>query len=933
METDRTPGAAAPLLGRDLPLATLAATLADARAGTRGVVLVEGEPGIGKTSLLRAALDGAAAVVVWAAGDEAEVDVDHGLIEQLVRAAPLPGDQRKELLASIGDDPLRTGAALVGLVDGLQIDPARPLVVVVDDAQWADLPSLQALTFAARRLRRDPVVLCMAVRTDGIGHLPDGLLRLATDQGTGLRLGPLERADVRQLVAGRSGVTISAVAADRLLAHTQGNPLHLQTLLDELPPAAVTAPGDLPSPRSFSMLVLSRLASCTPRVEALVTAAAVLGDPALLADVAALAGLDDPLPALDEAIEHGLLAVNAPDDPPRSVAVAFAHPLVRAAVLGDLAPGRLAHLHRLAAEVVEGTAGLRHRLRGAVGPDASLWQDAVQTAEEHASGAPGASAALLREAARVAPTAEARDRALLDAVDRFLLAGRLEDAEALRPALDAAQPSALRSYVQGRLAYVAGPRRTTREHLADAWARLVAEADGDEELTGRSPDERRLAGRVAAMRATACVDRGAGEDAIRWGRRALALAPIEAALASTGHMLAGAHALTGQLEEGEALLDELCARVDAVGPDAASGALEADVHCGRGLLRLWCHDLVGAAEDLEHSLDAAARGGSFVARESARFYLAEVRYRQGRWDDAIVLAQQSASVVDDADQGWMAALPHATAARPLAGRGEAAAEEHLDRAVAAAEAVGAGVGIGLARVAALEVAACRRDHQMVAALGDLLVGQRRVPVDERIAPWRAGYVEALVALDRALDAAPVVEQLRAMTPTPVIVNDLARAEVAVAAVAGDDAAVDAAAEIGLDADPDAVGPYPRARLELAVGRAWRRRGDRRRAQAVLEQAHLRLSALGAVPWLEQVEREIAASGLRPAGRADRTGTELTPQEQAVAQLVARGLTNREVGAELVVSAKTVEHHLSRIYAKLGLRSRTELARALRPPET
>src|SRR5688500_12102938 len=132
------------LMGRDLPLAMVAAAIADARAGTRGVVLIEGEAGIGKTSLLRAALRDVPVVVVWAGCDEAEGDVDHGVIDELVRAAPRAGDQRRELLSALGGDPLRTGAALVGLVDSLDIDPARPLVVVVDDGHWADLPSLRA---------------------------------------------------------------------------------------------------------------------------------------------------------------------------------------------------------------------------------------------------------------------------------------------------------------------------------------------------------------------------------------------------------------------------------------------------------------------------------------------------------------------------------------------------------------------------------------------------------------------------------------------------------------------------------------------------------------------------------------------------------------------------------------------------------------------
>jgi DNA-binding NarL/FixJ family response regulator len=125
-----------------------------------------------------------------------------------------------------------------------------------------------------------------------------------------------------------------------------------------------------------------------------------------------------------------------------------------------------------------------------------------------------------------------------------------------------------------------------------------------------------------------------------------------------------------------------------------------------------------------------------------------------------------------------------------------------------------------------------------------------------------------------------------------------------------------------------VGPYPRARLELAAGRGWRRRGERRRALGVLEAALGRFRALRADPWVGEVEREIAAAGVRTAGREGRAGEALTPREQAVAQLVARGLSNREVAAELILSAKTVEHHLSRIYVKLGVRSRTQLAAAV-----
>lgn len=221
MEPVVGPPPATALHGRDRPLALLAAVVADARAGRRGVVIVDGAAGMGKTALLHAGLRDERAVVVWAGGDEAEIDVDHGIIDQLVRAAPLDPDVRRDLLPDGGADPLATGSAIVRMVDGLELDPSRPLVVVVDDAQWADLPSLRALAFVARRLRRDHVMLCLAVRTEGLTHLPEGLLRLADDEGTRIRLGPLARDDVRRIAEVRGGNPVSARAADRLLEHTR----------------------------------------------------------------------------------------------------------------------------------------------------------------------------------------------------------------------------------------------------------------------------------------------------------------------------------------------------------------------------------------------------------------------------------------------------------------------------------------------------------------------------------------------------------------------------------------------------------------------------------------------------------------------------------------------------------------------------------------
>ena len=905
------------LVGRSEPLGRLRETIAEVRRGSLRCLLVEGEAGIGKTALARNALADEAAVVVWASGDEAEAELDLGVVDQLVRAAPFDAGTRRAVSEQIAGDPLRAGEALVRVVDGLTIDPDHPLIVVVDDAQWVDQASLRALTFAARRLRRDPVLLCVLVRSVDDAGLPDSLVRLVDELGTRVRLAPLQRDEVRELAQTCTGRPVSVEAADRLLSHTSGNPLHLRTLLDELGADALIGTGELPAPRSFATLVLSRLAACPPAVESLVTAVAVLGERAELTTAAALAAVDDAVAALDDAVAAGLLVVVDDGFESGRISIAAPHPLVRAAVLGDLSTGRRADLHRRAGALVPAVAGLRHRLLGTRTPDGDLWADALQTcAAEADRGAHGSAAALLQLAAGVAPSAGDAERALLEATDQLLLAGRSPDAADRRGAVEAAPPSPRRSYLLARLAYILGPRAEARAHLLEAWASLTC--------GGGAPDAE-LAGRVAAMLATVSVDRAAGGDAIDWSRRALAASPKDAARLSVAHMLASGHALSGSIATGLVELDQLCGSLDRTA--GANAPMVADAHSARGVLRLWAHDLEGAAVDLEASLEAASGGGSFDARESARFYLGEVRYRQGRWDDALLQAQLAASIAEDADQLWMAALPHATAARPLAARGSTAADEHLDRARHAAAASGSPVGATLVHLAAMEVAICRRDMQQAAELGDA-VESFSEHLEERFVPWRAGYVEALVSLGRVDDGERFADQLARSSPTPVARSDAALAALLVAGARGDEQAFDRAATWGLAIDADAIGPYPRARLELAAGRGWRRRGERRRAITVLEAAHARFEALGADPWLEQVGREIAAAGLRPQRRRPGGSDTLTAREQAVAQLVARGMTNTEVATELIVSAKTVEHHLSRIYAKLGIRSRTELAAVL-----
>ena len=298
-------------------------------------------------------------------------------------------------------------------------------------------------------------------------------------------------------------------------------------------------------------------------------------------------------------------------------------------------------------------------------------------------------------------------------------------------------------------------------------------------------------------------------------------------------------------------------------------------------------------------------------------------------------AQAAASVVDDAGEAWLVALPHGIAATVLACTGRFdEARRHAAAAETTAEATTM-LGSRLwADQAALRIAVAEGDHPAVVAVGDRIVASGGDAIPEGVHRWRASYAESLLAVGRADDAAEVVAALAAevaRVPGDVSLEaEHARAAGVLAATAGDRDGADAAFAAGLALDATTSRPFERARLELAAAAHQRRSGRRRAAADLLALAGDRFDALGATPWVERCAHEVERCGLRPRDRATARDADLTAQERMVARLVATGLTNRQVAAELVISAKTVEHHLGRVYAKLGLRSRTELAAHLAP---
>ena len=371
-------------------------------------------------------------------------------------------------------------------------------------------------------------------------------------------------------------------------------------------------------------------------------------------------------------------------------------------------------------------------------------------------------------------------------------------------------------------------------------------------------------------------------------------------------------------------------RLSALVDGGAEHPLRAlDARVGRGVARLWANDLDGAVADLRAAATHLGRQGSLVAQAEVDAHLAEVALRAGRWDEALELASSAAAVVDDADAVWLGALAHGVLAFVLAGRGEiAAADRHVALAVGSAARRASwprGCGPTTRRCASPSPPATRSRSSGSA---DRMAHEPWGEVPEGVHHWRAAYVDALVAVGRIDDAAGVAQDLdgesRESGGDQAVGADAARAVGAVAAARRHDAEATAAFAAGLALDPVRSRPYERARLEMAAGAHLRRTGQRRAAAEMLATAAERFQALARDPLgPTAASGRSTACGLRPGGAAFRR-TGLTAREQLVAGVVARGLSNREVAAELGISVKTVEHHLGRIYSKLGVRSRTQL---------
>jgi DNA-binding CsgD family transcriptional regulator len=356
-----------------------------------------------------------------------------------------------------------------------------------------------------------------------------------------------------------------------------------------------------------------------------------------------------------------------------------------------------------------------------------------------------------------------------------------------------------------------------------------------------------------------------------------------------------------------------------------------------GWLNLATDEVTDAAVELTEAAPAALRTGSYRVALYAFAWLARSRYCIGAWDEAVVDADRALALVAETEHEWLRPLAYWIAVAVPAARGD------WDTATAYAEAASVGSNAyelmtltgGMAQA---QLATAQGDHETVLRALEPVLGivPREAVEEPGFWPWQDLYADALVSAGRLNDADAFLrprEELAAARAHRSSIGRLARVRGRLEAVAGRfDTAQDAFA-LGLGQLDHLPLPFERAQLELAWGQALRRDGQRRAAAARLRSAAAILTSLRAQPFLERCERELLACGLTPAKRKDYDPNQLTPHELAVANLVVQGMSNRQVAAEIMISMKTVQAHLTRIYAKVGVSSRGELAARMRDQQS
>jgi DNA-binding CsgD family transcriptional regulator len=902
------------LVGRGDERRRLDELLAAVRAHESRTLVIVGEPGLGKTALLEYAAGAAPDFrCERAVGVESEMELAFAALHQLCapmldRLERLPEPQRHALATALGltagsaPDRFLLGLAVLGLLSEVAVD--RPLLCVIDDAHWVDQASAQTLAFVARRVSAESVGILFATR-----HLGDELGRLPT-----LSLGGLDSNAARELLLSAVSSPLDVNVRERIIAETRGNPLALLELPRGLTAMQLAGGFGLLEPVALTGRIeesfvrrLSTLSVETRRL-LLVAAAEPVGDPLLLLRASERLGIRF---SPDQAQPDGLLALGE--------RVTFRHPLVRSAVYRSAAVQERRAVHLALAEMTDQEADpdrrAWHLAAAAAGPDESVALELERSADRaQARGGVAAAAAFLQRAvALTLDPAQQAERALA-AAGASLYAGAFDDALRL---VGTAEARAIDEHQRARVELLRAEIEFASRRGGDAPAQLLQAVKRIEPLDARLARASYLDALSAAMFAARLAGPGGG------------------------------------------VLDVSHAVQAAPSPDTPRSATDLLLD---GWAALFADGCVAAAPTLQEALRRFAEG--MVAADELRMLWLATITAPVVWDDARWEALSSRHVELARGSGALSELPLALNSRSFIHlfRGELeTASALIEEARVAVEATRA----SLTPWGAIALAALRGHEQEAADVLEAATTDathRGEGISLTVIAWAQAllcnglgvYDKAFAAAQDAIDcptnsaaaAWGMVELVEAAARVGELeaADEAGRRFAAIAQATGTDWAlgVDARLRALLSTGATAEDLYResldrlgRCQMRAELARAhlvygeWLRRENRRvDARAQLRTAHDNLTAIGMEAFAERARRELVATGETVRKRSMETRDDLTAQERQIAELARDGLSNPEIGERLFLSRRTVEWHLRHVFAKLGIRSRAELAAAL-----
>jgi DNA-binding CsgD family transcriptional regulator len=898
------------LVGREGEQRELDSLLQAAREERSAVVVLRGEPGIGKTALLEYAESQAADMrVLRCVGIEAEHELPFAGMHQLVRPCldlieRLPGPQAAAMETALGlasggvDDRFLVSLGLLSLLAEACED--GPLLCCVDDAQWLDSPSAEALAFAARRLEVEPIAIIMAVR--------EGDLRTFEAPGVPeLHLTQLADADAHRLLTDRLDHQASADVLAGLLSAARGNPLALLELPAALSEQQLVGAEPILGPppvrpaveESFRARV-SDLPEDT-RSLLLLAAADEAGDLATIELAAQRLGLDGA--SLDEVERGGLVRLEG--------TVTFRHPLVRSAVYRSASRAQRKAAHEALGAVVEDpTRRAWHRALVAEGTDERLAAELEAAgAQAVARGAQSSASAAFERAAELSEQPGRRGH-------RLCLAAQASQ--------DAGRPDAALALVERARAFIEDPVDVAMMNLilATDAGRRGSPIEGRGHLRAASSAIADVAPEMAAEMLVWAVF-----TSLQSGKLERVIGEVEPALDEVGS--------DGELGRfARAMLAGIAAVLDGSGARAAAPFAEASTIAEgftTGRERVFNAFIYAFVGDFARSRAVTARmieeqraHGSLASLVGCFPLLGLGQLGEGRLAAAAATVAEGLELAErlgfENDATGLLALRARIAA--LQGR-EADSRADAETAMRRSLATRLDYATEQARLALAELELGLGNTRAAIEHLEQLDPRPIPPVALMATP---DLVDAAVRAGETQQARAALERFEAwapISPAPVVHGMVARCR---AVLTEDAEEADRLFADALAAHELEVPPVETARTQLAYGERLRR--DRRRVEArtQLRNALDTFEGLGIAPWAERARGELQATGETARKRDASTLDDLTPQELRIARLVAAGATNREVGAQLFVSPKTVEYHLRKVFMKLGVGSRVELAR-------